>query len=92
MYNIKNPAIAIRFVDFPTLLINAKLDSDGNVNLESGKRTSFSMHSDDLQACLETRPACVMFVDADPGNVSICGKYSHLSTYSIFLNKFKNLC
>ena len=74
LFNIKNPAIAIRFLDFPTLLIKATISSNGTIILGSGKKTSFSMHSEDLYAWLDSKPAFVMFVDADPVNTSIKGK------------------
>ena len=75
LYNVKNPAIAVRFIDFPTLLIKAKINSDGTIGLESGKKTIFSMHSDDLYGALKARPAMVMLVDADPTNVNILCKF-----------------
>jgi len=75
LYNIKNPAIAVRFIDFPTLLIKAKISDDGLLGLESGKKTIFSMHSDDLHTSLQSRPISVMLVDADPTNVNILGNF-----------------
>ena len=48
-YDVKNPSIAIRFLDFPTLLIKTKIDHMGNIILGAGKKTTFSMHSEDLK-------------------------------------------
>jgi hypothetical protein len=69
--NVRYPAIAIRFLDFPTLLIRASINKGGRLGLEVGKKCSFKMNSDDLSSCLVSKPAYVMFVDADPKNTSI---------------------
>ena len=92
LYNIKNPAVAIRFLDFPTLLIRATLSPNGTIVLGSGKKTSFSMHSEDLYAWLDSKPAFVMFVDADPVNTSIKGKLSLSIIYSIHHHQFEYIC
>jgi hypothetical protein len=48
-FNIEKPAIAIRFLDFPTLIIHGQLGSDGRLIFSKGKSTSFRMHSDTLR-------------------------------------------
>ena len=64
-YNVARPAIAIRFLDFPTLIIHGELTSDGRLQFEKGKTTKFKMHSEDLRAGLLTKPFFVMFIDAE---------------------------
>ena len=64
-YNVTKPALAIRFLDFPTLIIHGELTSDGRLIFEKGKTTKFKMHSEDLRAGLLTKPFFVMFIDAE---------------------------
>ena len=64
-YNVTKPAIAIRFLDFPTLIIHGELTKDGRLHFEKGKTTKFKMHSEDLRAGLLTKPFFVMFIDAE---------------------------
>ena len=47
-YNVNKPAVAIRFLDFPTLIIHGEMLADGRLVFGKGKSTSFRMHSDDL--------------------------------------------
>ena len=63
-FNIEKPAIAIRFLDFPTLVIPADLQSDGRLEFRKGKSTCFKMHSDELKSALLNKPFYVMFIDA----------------------------
>ena len=65
------PAVAIRFLDFPTLIIHGELTKDGRLAFGNGKSTSFKMHSEDLRAGLLTKPFYVMFIDASSGNVQM---------------------
>ena len=65
------PAVAIRFLDFPTLIIHGELTNDGRLVFAKGKTTSFKMHSEDLRAALLTKPLYVMFIDATGGNVQM---------------------
>jgi len=65
------PAVAIRFLDFPTLIIDGELTSDGSLKFEKGKSTSFKMYSDDLRSALESKPFYVMFIDANTKNVQM---------------------
>jgi hypothetical protein len=51
-FNIEKPAIAIRFLDFPTLVIHGELQSNGLLVFNKGKSTSFKMHSDTLKSAL----------------------------------------
>ena len=51
-FNVHKPAVAIRFLDFPTLIIHGEMLADGRLAFGKGKSTSFKMHSDDLQAGL----------------------------------------
>ena len=64
-YNITKPAIAIRFLDFPTLIMHGELMPDGRLRFEKGKTTKFKMHSDHLRDGLLTKPFFVMFIDAE---------------------------
>lgn len=64
-YNVKRPAVAVRFLDFPTLVIQGELMPDGRLQFEKGKSTSFKMHSEDLRKGLLNKPFFVMFIDAD---------------------------
>ena len=66
-YNVRRPAVAIRFLDFPTLIIHGELMQDGRLSFGKGKSTSFKMHSEDLRAGLLTKPFYVMFIDATGG-------------------------
>ena len=66
-FNVGKPAIAIRFLDFPTLIIHGELMPDGRVAFGKGKSTNFRMHSEDLRAALLTKPFYVMFIDASSG-------------------------
>jgi len=45
-FNIEKPAVAIRFLDFPTLVIHGEISSDGKLVFNKGKSTSFKMHSE----------------------------------------------
>lgn len=66
-FNVHRPAVAIRFLDFPTLIIHGELSKDGRVVFAKGKTTSFKMHSEDLRAALLTKPFYVMFIDSSGG-------------------------
>ena len=68
---IKNPAVAIRFLDFPTMMLRATSGIGGKLILDSGKKCSFKMHSDDLSRALSSKLAYIMLVDADPKDTSI---------------------
>jgi hypothetical protein len=63
-FNIGKPAIAIRFLDFPTLIIEGQIQSTGRIKFGQGKKCNFKMHSDDLQSALLNKPFFVMFIDA----------------------------
>ena len=63
--NVQKPAIAIRFLDFPTLIIESDILGDGTLKLGKGKNCNFKMHSQDLHSALLSKPFFVMFVDAD---------------------------
>jgi hypothetical protein len=64
-FNIEKPAIAIRFLDFPTLIIHGQIADNGTLVFSKGKSTSFKMHSDTLRQALQSKPFYVMFVDAN---------------------------
>ena len=64
-YNVRRPSVAVRFLDFPTLVIEGELTQDGRLIFEKGKSTSFKMHSEDLKMGLLNKPFFVMFIDAD---------------------------
>ena len=66
-YNVHRPSVAIRFLDFPTLIVHGELLPDGRLVFGKGKSTSFRMHSEDLRAALMTKPFYVMFIDASSG-------------------------
>ena len=66
-YNVLRPAVAIRFLDFPTLIVHGELLPDGRLIFGKGKSTNFRMHSEDLRAALMTKPFYVMFIDASAG-------------------------
>jgi len=51
-FNIEKPAVAIRFLDFPTLVIPGELNSDGRLSFNKGKSTSFKMNSETLKTAL----------------------------------------
>lgn len=70
-FNVLRPAVAIRFLDFPTLILHGELMQDGRLAFGKGKSTSFKMHSEDLRAGLLTKPFYVMFIDASSGNVQM---------------------
>ena len=70
-FNVARPAVAIRFLDFPTLILHGELMQDGRLSFGKGKSTSFKMHSEDLRAALLTKPFYVMFIDASSGNVQM---------------------
>ena len=70
-FNVLKPAVAIRFMDFPTLILHGEMTQDGRLAFGKGKSTSFKMHSEDLRAGLLTKPFYVMFIDASGGNVQM---------------------
>ena len=73
-FNVAKPAIALRFLDFPTLIIEGKaantqsdvgqLLSTGRLKFNQGKKCNFKMHSDDLAKALTNKPFFLMFIDA----------------------------
>lgn len=64
-FNIMKPAIAIRFLDFPTLIIDGQLQtSSGFLKFGQGKKCNFKMHSEELEQALLNKPFFVMFIDA----------------------------
>lgn len=73
-FNIAKPAIALRFLDFPTLIIEGRLIkshsilgqllSTGRLKFNQGKKCNFKMHSDDLAKALVSKPFFLMFIDA----------------------------
>lgn len=63
-YEVEKPAVAIRFLDFPTMVIHGALQSDGRLLFGKGKSSSFQMHSDELRSALLNKPFYVMFIDA----------------------------
>ncbi len=65
-FNVIRPAVAIRFLDFPTLAIQGDLTPDGRLMFNKGKSTSFKMDSDELKRALENKPFYVMFIDSQP--------------------------
>ena len=65
-FDVTRPAIAIRFLDFPTLVIHGDLLPDGRLSFNKGKSTTFHMHSEDLKPALENKPFYVMFIDGQP--------------------------
>ena len=72
-FHVRHPAVAIRFLDFPTLLIRAAIGPNNRLQLGAGKKCSFKMHSEDLNQALLSKPCYVMFVDADPKQTTILG-------------------
>lgn len=69
LYNVAKPTIAIRFLDFPTLLIPGNLLGNGQLTFGSGKKCSFKMHSVALHQALLNKPFFVMFIDSDEKNI-----------------------
>lgn len=65
-YNVLKPAVAVRFLDFPTLVVQGDLSPDGLLMFNRGKSTSFKMDSNELKRALETKPFYVMFIDSNP--------------------------
>jgi len=70
-YNIEKPALAIRFLDFPTLVLPGKLTSTGFLKFGSGKKCNFKMHSEELRSALLNKPFFVMFLDAADKNIQM---------------------
>ncbi len=70
-FNIERPAIAIRFLDFPTLVIHGELNSNGLLQFCKGKCTSFKMSSETLRTALASKPFYVMFIDANTANIKM---------------------
>jgi len=70
-FNITKPAVAIRFLDFPTMVIHGDLTSDGRLFFGKGKNSSFRMHSEDLRQALLSKPFFVMFIDSEATNVQM---------------------
>ena len=64
-FNVEKPSIAIRFFDFPTLVIHGDLQSNGLLVFNKGKSTSFKMHSETLREALQSKPFYVMFIDSN---------------------------
>ena len=64
-FDIDKPAVAIRFLDFPTLIIQGNIGADGRLVFNKGKSTSFKMNSELLAAALQSKPFYVMFIDSN---------------------------
>ena len=63
--NVVKPAVAIRFLDFPTLIIPGHFTADHKLAFNKGKCTSFKMDSESLKASLQQKPFYVMFIDSN---------------------------
>ena len=75
--NVARPAMAVRFLDFPSQVIPGTVRPlDGSLAFETGKKSSFRAHSDELRKSLTTKPLFCMFVDADPQHVHIVASSS----------------
>ena len=64
-YSVQRPALALRFLDFPTLILEASLSQDGRLSFSQGKKCNFKMHSEDLRKSLLSKPFYLMFIDAN---------------------------
>ena len=64
-YNVHKPAVALRFLDFPTLIMEGQLNqTTGRLRFTQGKKCNFKMNSDDMQRAIISKPFFVMFIDA----------------------------
>jgi hypothetical protein len=63
-FDISKPAVAFRFLDFPTLILEGQLLSTGRLRFGLGKKCNFKVHSGDLERALLNKPFFLMFIDA----------------------------
>jgi hypothetical protein len=71
-YNVTKPAIALRFLDFPTLILEGQLNqTTGRLRFGQGKKCNFKMNSEELAKALASKPFFVMFIDASSNNIQM---------------------
>jgi len=63
-FNLGKPALALRFLDFPTLILEGSISPQNTLKFSHGKKCNFLMNSDLLRLSLSTKPFFVMFIDA----------------------------
>jgi hypothetical protein len=67
---IKQPYLALRFLNFPTLNLEGKLDTD-RIIFNQGKTSFFEMDLNQLRKILNEEPLYVMLLDLNYGDIKI---------------------
>ena len=87
---IKQPILAFRLLDFPTLTLEGNLNIQRqSVIFNQGKSSFFEMELLDLKDNLLNQPMYIMFLDLNHGNIKIIGNCRlniSLFAYDSFLN------
>ena len=87
---IKQPILAFRLLDFPTLTLEGNLNIQRqSVIFNQGKSSFFEMELLDLKDNLLNQPMYIMFLDLNHGNIKIMGNCRlniSLFAYDSFLN------
>ncbi len=75
-FNIAKPALALRFLDFPTLILDGNplspltligsISQSNQLVFAGGKKCNFKMNSEELREALSNKPFFIMFIDAQP--------------------------
>lgn len=83
---LHQPILALRLLDFPTLSIEGKLDSQKqSVIFNQGKSSLFEMELEIIKDYLINEPLYIMFIDFNNGDMNIIG--SSRVNISIFNNE-----
>ena len=65
-FNVVKPALALRFLDFPTLILDGAVTGSNQLRFTGGKKCNFKMNNEDLREALVNKPFFIMFIDAQP--------------------------
>ena len=91
---VKQPVMACRLFDFPTLTFEGKVNPQKETILfNTGKRSFFEMDLAKLKDNLITQPMYIMFLDLNHGNMKIIGNCRlniSVFAYDNFLNFDRN--
>lgn len=72
--SIKQPVLAFRFLDFPTLTVEGKVEENKElISFNQGKNCFFEMELHQLKEYLNNEPLYIMFLDMNYGDMKIIG-------------------
>ena len=87
---IKQPILAFRLLDFPTLTLEGNLNlKNQSIVFNQGKSSFFEMDLSELKDNMLNQPMYIMFLDLNHGNIKIIGNCRlniSLFAYDSFLN------